>query len=106
MQEIGVITDNASIDKDNSKVENQILNCYPVMHTQSQEQPFKAKNLSYIQVMIHDQPTHLVIDTRASRSIFLGQHADDIKIFKWVCYSLSLDNAFREKNSSINKNSI
>ena len=49
------------------------------MHTQSQEQPFKAKNLPYIQVLINKQPTHFVIDTGASRSICLAQHANDIK---------------------------
>ena len=79
LQEIEVITDNTSTDKDSNKVENQILNCYPVMHTQSQEQPFKAKNLPYIQVMINDQPTHFVIDIGASRRICLAQHAHDIE---------------------------
>ena len=49
------------------------------MHTQSQEQPFKAKNSPYIQVMINNQPTHFVIDTGASRSICLAQHARGIE---------------------------
>ena len=79
LQDIGVITDNVSKYNNCDKVEKQILNCYPVMHTQSQEQPFKAKNLPYIQVMINNQPTHFVIDTSASRSICLAQHAKDIK---------------------------
>ena len=49
------------------------------MYTQSQKPPFKAKNLPYIQVMINNQPTHFVIDTDASRSICLAQHAQDIE---------------------------
>ena len=49
------------------------------MHTQSQDQPFKAKNLPYIQVMMNNQRTHFVIDTGASRSICLAQHAQDIE---------------------------
>ena len=77
-KEVGVIIEISNY-KNYNKVEKQILNCYPVMHTQSQEQPFKAKNLPYIQVLINKQPTHFVIDTGASRSICLAQHAKDIK---------------------------
>ena len=40
----GVITDNI-VKQREQNVSKQILNCYPVMQAQSQDQPFKAKNL-------------------------------------------------------------
>ena len=44
------MTENIAKYKNHDKIKKQVLNCYPVMHTQLQEQPFKAKNLPYIQV--------------------------------------------------------
>ena len=78
MQDIGVTTDITHTDENNIELKNQIFNCHTILTTQPQEK-CRAKNLPYIQVMINDKPTHFVIDTRASRSICLGQHANDIE---------------------------
>merc|ERR1711954_184678 len=78
LQDIGVTTDTIHEDQNNIKIENQIFNCHNILTTQPQAK-YKAKNLPYIQVMINSKPTHFVIDTGASRSICLGQHADDIE---------------------------
>ena len=53
LQDIGVMTDNIAKYQYHDKRHKQILNCYPVMHTQMQEQQFKAKKLPYIQVLIN-----------------------------------------------------
>merc|ERR1711954_284010 len=86
LQDINVITDNIGTCKQNEqKIQNnqnnskQRLDYYPVLHTQSQKPIFEAKNLPYIQVMINNKLTHFVIDTGASRSICLAQHAQDIE---------------------------
>ena len=44
-----------------------------------QGQQIKANNLPYIQVLIYNKPTQFVVDTGASRGIWLAPHANDIE---------------------------
>merc|ERR1711954_540383 len=76
LQDIGVTTDTTQADQDTIETENQIFNCHDILTTQPQAK-CRAKNLPYIKVMINSKLTHFIIDTGASRSICLGQHADD-----------------------------
>ena len=78
LQDIGVTTDTIQADQYTIDTENQIFNCYDIFTTQLQAN-CKAKNLPYIKVMINNKLTHFIIDTGASRSICLGQHANDIE---------------------------
>merc|ERR1712082_186711 len=78
LQDIGVTTDTTQADLDTIETENQIFNCHDILTTQPQAK-CRAKNLPYIKVMINSKLTHFIIDTGASRSICLGQHADDIE---------------------------
>merc|ERR1711954_265785 len=78
LQDIGVTTDTMQADQDTIETENQVFNCYDILTTQPQAK-CRARNLPYIKVMINNKLTHFIIDTGASRSICLGQHADDIE---------------------------